>query len=101
MENLLANRRAVRRGSLRTAGAKPVTILCRKRPPRKSFDDPNSCAFPAPSARPQTGIPFRVGGVLHCVPIEVGRSVRPPHRAALAQFALDDIDGAMRGGFFG
>jgi len=60
----------------------------------------NSHTFPAPPARLQAGIPFRIGGVVHRVPIEVGRSVRPPQRTARTEFALDAVDRAMRGRFF-
>src|ERR1700730_2715350 len=80
--------------------ATQATILCRKRLWRKSFEHPTSRAFPAPSARPQAGIPFGMGSLLHRVSIEVRRSVGPPHWTALAQFSLDDIDRAMRRRFF-
>jgi hypothetical protein len=55
-----------------------------------------SWGFSAASASPQAGIPFRVRGIFHQVPIQVGRSVRPPDGTALAQGLLDDIDSAMR-----
>src|ERR1700730_11414473 len=76
--------------------ATQATILCRKRLWRKSFEHPTSRAVPAPSARPQAGIPFGIGSLLHRVSIEVRRSIGPPHWTALAQFSLDDIDRAMR-----
>ena len=51
--------------------------------------------FLAPSCSPQAGKPLCIRGVRHLVPVEVGRSVRPPYRTALAQFSLDGIDCTM------
>src|SRR5687767_8714137 len=43
-------------------------------------------------------VPVLVRTVLHLVAIEVGRAVRPPHRAALAEPDLRGIDGFARHG---